>query len=133
MCRMMLTLIVDLASVTAVDPHTSANVTARQAAPSPNSFSIMSSAKSSLLDLVCIHTEQYAEWIDGFKMLRHEAGGSTKETANYVHVGWRACIPYAWTELAQILADLALKVRLLGKSLISGLPALIEQTCRAKG
>lgn len=72
--------------MTALLPHTSANVTARQGIPSPNSFSIMANAKSSLLDVVCIHAEQYAEWVDGFKMLRKEMSTSTKETANYVNV-----------------------------------------------
>lgn len=46
----------------------------------------MANAKSSLLDVVCIHAEQYAEWVDGFKMLRNEMSTSTKETANYVNV-----------------------------------------------
>lgn len=51
------------------------------------SFSLMSGPELSLLDVDAVHTAQLAEWTDGLRVLRGEAGMATKETASYVHVG----------------------------------------------
>lgn len=57
----------------------------------------MSGSELSLLDLDAIHAAQLAEWTDGIRVIRGEGGMGMKETSSYI----------------QILAELALKVRLL--------------------
>ena len=68
----------------------------------------------SLLDLDAIHVYQFAEWTDGISVLVPGGGENMrhKESLDKVRVGLR-CTPVESAANGQILADVALKVRLL--------------------
>lgn len=78
---------VDLANISEVRVQTGCAVGSRSPdTVSKNSFSIMASPELSLLDLDAIHAAQFAEWVDGLRVLKQEVPMSTQESANYMHV-----------------------------------------------
>ena len=68
-------------------------------AASPLSFSLLSAHEGSLADLIAPDQGRWADWTDGFNMLRRDGGHlASKETAGFV----------------QALTDIGLKIKLLG-------------------
>jgi len=88
----------EISNITEIRQRTGTTIGSR----SPNvisklSFSLMTDAELSLLDVDAVHAVQLAEWLDGIRVLKNDGAMAAKDTLDYIH----------------ILTELALKVRLL--------------------